>query len=222
MKILIIEDDKYISNFLREELMRFSHAVDTSDDGNNGSYTARTNQYDAIILDYSLPSKNGIEVCKEIRASGKTTPIIFLSATGDTTTKIDALDAGADDYMTKPFSFRELTSRLRALSRRPIPILNDIINANCLTIDCNSQTITKSKKPIKLSKKEFALITFLARRKGKACSRTEIMDYVWDADLNPFSNTVETHIRLLRKKIGLYRGKEIIQNIPGRGYMIVE
>lgn len=220
MKILVIEDDVDVSKFLKEELKAKRHLVETFSDGSTGSYHARTNQYDAIILDYSLPGKDGITVCKEIRNSGKSTPIIFLSATTTEQTKISALDIGADDYMVKPFSFNELESRLKAITRRPANIQKTAIEIGCLSIDTNKQTVTKDGEIIRLSKKEFAIIEFLIKNSTKTISRAELMDHVWSAEVDPFSNTVEAHIRLLRKKIGKKDGNEIIKNISGRGYRI--
>lgn len=220
MKILIIEDDSDLSSFLQDELRSKSHIVDVIDDGTLGSFKARTNQYDTIILDYALPGKDGLTICKEIRGSGKNTPIIFLSATGDEKTKVEALDLGADDYMVKPFSMPELTSRLKAISRRPSKIENSIIRIGDISIDANSQTVTKGDKIVKLTRKEFALIEFLAKNPDKTLSRSEIMDHVWSAEIDPFSNTVEAHIRTLRQKLGKREGHEIIKNISGRGYTI--
>ncbi|HEY4504124.1 MAG TPA: response regulator transcription factor [Candidatus Paceibacterota bacterium] len=220
MKILIIEDDSHISEFIRIGLESEGFMVDTAYDGQDGSYKARINKYDIIILDYSLPIKNGFEVCDEIRSIGLSVPIIFLSVNGDTKKKIEALGKGADDYMTKPFSFDELKARIKALLRRPKKIENPIVKLGEITIDAEKQTAYRESLPIYLTRKEYGLLEYLVRNAGMVVSRTMIMDHVWSAENDPFSNTVEAHILNLRKKINVGDKKDIIRNIPGRGYII--
>ena len=220
MKILIIEDDPDISEFIKIGLEADGFTVDISYDGQDGSYKSRINNYDAIILDYSLPIKNGFEVCDEVRSAGLTTPIIFLSVIGDTAKKIEALSKGADDYMTKPFSFDELKARVKALLRRPKKIENPIIKLGELTINIEKQTAHRGDLPIYLTRKEYSLLEYLVRNAGMVVSRTMIMDHVWSAESDPFSNTVEAHILNLRKKMNIGDKKDIIRNISGRGYII--
>ena len=220
MKILIIEDDPDISEFIKIGLEADGFTVDISYDGQDGSYKSRINNYDAIILDYSLPIKNGFEVCDEVRSAGLTTPIIFLSVIGDTAKKIEALSKGADDYMTKPFSFDELKARVKALLRRPKKIENPIIKLGELTINIEKQTAHRGDLPIYLTHKEYSLLEYLVRNAGMVVSRTMIMDHVWSAESDPFSNTVEAHILNLRKKMNIGDKKDIIRNISGRGYII--
>jgi DNA-binding response OmpR family regulator len=222
MKILIVEDDPDMREFLKDGFGSESSNVDAADNGIDGSYMARTNDYDAIILDYSLPKKNGGIVCEEIRAAGKTTPIIFLSVIGDLRHKVDALEKGADDYVTKPFSFEELRARVRAVTRRPRKIEGSILRIADLVLDKERQTVLRGQTGIYLTRKEFNLLQYLMKNKGMVLSRGVIMEHVWNADSDPFSNTIESHILNLRRKINVGRKKDLIRNVPGRGYMIDE
>ncbi len=221
MKILVIEDDPSIADILRIGLRPDAHAVDIADNGNDGSFMARAYEYDVILLDHALPGKNGIMVCKDIRGLGKTTPIIFLSVTGDTELKVQALDNGADDYLTKPFSLSELKSRIRAVTRRPALLSSIELKVHDLSLNSQLHCATRNGRQIRLTKKEFALLEYMIRNKGIILSRAMLMEHVWSADSDPFSNTVEAHIRNLRKKINPHKTKyNLIANIPGHGYII--
>lgn len=220
MHILVIEDEKEISDFLRVSLEAECFAVDTAFDGEAGSHLGRTNNYDLIILDNILPKKEGREACREIRAMGKTTPIIMLSVKSETVTKVDLLNAGADDYMTKPFSLEELLARMRALLRRPKEIETEILNVRDLVIDVKKHSVRRGGKEIYLTRKEFVLLTYLLKNAGSAMSRGMIMEHVWDMSIDPFSNTIESHILSLRKKIDAKFEKKLIQTVPGIGYKI--
>ncbi len=221
MKLLIIEDDSSIRNVLRMSFEASCFAVDTAEDGDVGSYLARTNEYDIIILDNVLPKKMGKKVCQEIRESGKATPIILLSMKSDVLEKISILDAGADDYVTKPFSFEELLARIRALTRRPKSLVEKILKIKDIELNTDRHIVLKDGNEIELTKKEFTLLEYLLQNKEKVVSRGQIMEHVWDINADPFSNTIESHVVNLRKKIGDHR-KNIIKNIPGRGYKITE
>ncbi len=221
MKLLIIEDDSSIRNVLRMSLENSCFAVDTAEDGDQGSYMARTNDYDLIILDNVLPKKLGKKVCQEIRESGKKTPIILLSMKSDILEKVSMLDAGADDYMTKPFSFEELLARIRALTRRPQNIIEQIFKVNDIELNSDRHIVLKSGIEIELTKKEFTLLEYLLQNKERVVTRGQILEHVWDINADPFSNTIESHIVNLRKKIG-DSNKRLIKNIPGRGYKITE
>ena len=220
MKILIVEDDTDTRELIRDALTSHSHTSDISADGADGSFLARTYEYDAIILDYSLPKKDGLTVCKEIRAAHKTTPIIFLSSTDDVDIKVKALEAGADDYMVKPFSLNELHARLKAITRRPKEIQKNILCVEDLTLDTETHLVIRGTTPIHLTRKEFNLLEYLMRTPGIIVSRALIIEHVWTADSDPFSNTVEAHIRNIRKKINTGSAPDLIGNIPGRGYII--
>ncbi|MDP3962474.1 MAG: response regulator transcription factor [bacterium] len=225
MKILIVEDDASTCQFIKAGFEEDGFAVETASDGQEGSYKARVNTYDVIILDHSLPLKNGIEVCDEIRGSGSSVPIIFLSVIGDTRKKIDSIEKGADDYLTKPFSFDELKARVKALLRRPKKIEAPIIRAGELSINTEKKEACRNESPLNLTRKEYNLLEYLMRNPGIVVSRTMILEHVWNAESDPFSNTVEAHIAKLRKKINSGNDQaadkeELIRNIPGRGYTI--
>ncbi|MBI4993710.1 response regulator transcription factor [Candidatus Wolfebacteria bacterium] len=219
-RILIVEDEKAVANFLKVGFEAECFAVDVVQDGEMGSYLARTNDYDLIILDNILPKKNGQIVCEEIRKDNKTTPVIMLSVKSDTFSKIDLLNAGADDYLTKPFSFEELLARVRALLRRPKNMGNEILKFDDLEVDTKRHIIKRGGKEIYLTKKEFALLVYLMRSPDIVISRSMLMEHVWDMNADPFSNTIESHILSLRRKIDVRGRKKIIRTMPGRGYKI--
>ncbi|NCS99289.1 response regulator transcription factor [Candidatus Parcubacteria bacterium] len=219
MKILIIEDNISVRNVLRIGLEAEGYIIDDVSDGDRGSYFARINKYNLIILDNVLPKKMGNQVCREIRNAGVTTPVLLLSAKSDVNSKIELLETGADDYMIKPFSFEELKSRIKALCRRPEAIKNKVVKVGNLEINSESCEIRKNNKRIYLTRKEFSLLNLLIENIGQVVSRGMIMELVWESNINPFSNTIEAHIRNIRTKIGDPQ-KKIIQNIPGRGYKI--
>lgn len=220
MKILIIEDDVDISSFIKDNLTEDTYSVEIAKDGPDGSFLARTNYYDIIIMDYSLPSKDGVLVCEEIRSSGVETPIIFLTVHTDVKKKVKALEKGADDYMTKPFSIEELKARIQALVRRPRKIESPILIVGDLVLDTQKRTVKRGSTSIYLTRKTYDLLEYLMRNKGTVLSRGSIMEYVWNSDGDPFSNTIEAHILNLRKKINIKGKKDILKNIPGRGYIM--
>ncbi|MBP6858917.1 MAG: response regulator transcription factor [Candidatus Pacebacteria bacterium] len=222
MKILIVEDDKDLSAVLKDSLTAMTYTVETAFDGGEGLFLAKNYEYDAIVLDYSLPKKNGLAVCKEIRAAKKSTPILFLSATETVDTKVSALDTGADDYMTKPFSLVELNARLQALHRRPDITRQTILTIYDLTLDLNTKVVMRNGQKVHLTSKEFSVLEYLMQRKGTIVSRALIMEYVWTADVDIFSNAVESHIRNIRRKINRPDTPDMIVNVPGRGYMMPE
>ena len=218
MRILVVEDEKQISDSLKVSLGAECYAVDVAEDGAKGSYLARTNEYDLIILDNILPKKSGLEVCKEIRDNGSTTPIIMLSVKTESTTKVDLLNAGADDYLTKPYSFQELLARIRALLRRPQDIEDEILTIDDIALDSRKHTVKRGKKEIYLTRKEFALLEYLLKNQGVALSRGMIMEHVWDMNVDLFSNTIESHILSLRRKLDIKNKKKFIHTVPGIGY----
>ena len=220
MKILVVEDDRKSAEILRNGLTANSHTVDVAYDGADGSFLGRSFLYDAIILDYSMPKKNGLEVCKEIRAIGKQTPIIFLSVTDDPTLKVEAFDKGANDYMVKPYSLQELYARLRIASGHSHLGKSAILKVDDLSLDSDRHITMRGNTTIRLTRKEFSLLEYLMQNIGIVISRALLMEHVWTADSDPFSNTIETHIRNLRKKINVGKKPNLILNIPGRGYVI--
>jgi DNA-binding response OmpR family regulator len=220
MKILIIEDDKNILEFLKPNLKTEGFVIDSADNGKDGLFLANTNHYNLILLDYNLPDKNGNEICKEIRKRGKNLPILMLSVNDSTDNKVKLLNCGADDYLVKPFAFDELVARMKALLRRPEEISKDIIQIDDLILDKNKEKVIRGDKEIYLTLKEFSLLEFLMKNQGNIITRASILESIWDGDVNPFSNTIETHILNLRKKIDKDFSKKLIKTIPGRGYKI--
>lgn len=220
MNILIVEDNKETVNFLKTSLGDVGYVIDTAEDGKTGCHKALKNNYDLIILDNILPQKDGRQICFEIRKKRKNVPIIILSVKSEIEDKVGLLNIGADDYLTKPFSFAELLVRIRALLRRPVKIENTILRIGDLTLDANSHKIKRGKKEICLSPKEFYLLEYLMKNRGRVLSRTEILEHVWDMNADPFTNTIETHILNLRKKIEKQDKIKLIHTVPGRGYKI--
>ncbi|KND49306.1 MAG: two-component system, OmpR family, response regulator [Parcubacteria bacterium C7867-008] len=222
MRALVIEDEPDIREALAENLRARAFAVDTAEDGTQGSYLARTNAYDIIILDNMLPEKNGYAVCEDIRRTGRTTPILVLSVLSDSWRKVELLNAGADDYMIKPFSFEEVMARIRALLRRPHIMEGDILITDTLSLDTKKQVVRRGDIQIHLTKKEYMLLEYLMRNRGSVLSRAMIMEHVWDMTSDPFSNTIESHMLSLRKKIERPEWKKLIYTVPGRGYRMEE
>lgn len=220
MKVLIIEDDIQLAHTVKDNLVSRNNIAEVAENGADGSFLARTFEYDAIILDNSLPKKDGLTVCKEIRSSGKTTPIIFLTIDNTIETKIAAFEQGADDYLPKPFSLEELNARLKALTRRPVLIKRSVLSVYDLKLDTEKHTVTRNNKRIHPTRKEFGLLEYFMKNVGVVVSRSLLMEHVWAADSNPFSNTVEAHIRNLRKKLNSGNNPNLIANIPGRGYVM--
>lgn len=222
MRILIIDDDIILINSLLHGLQEENFTIDSASDGERGSYLARTNSYDLIILDISMPKKSGEIVCEEIRRAKKNCPILILSASDEIDLKVKLLECGADDYLTKPFSFKELVARIRALVRRPKNIDTGIYIVSDLELNSFTQKVKRGKKIIYLTRKEFGLLEYMMKNEGKVLSRASIMEHVWNEDSDPFSNTIEAHIMNLRKKIRGGNQRKLIHNIPGRGYKIEE
>lgn len=217
MKILVIDDDKNIAKFLKQALEEECFEVDVADNGERGCFLGKTNEYDLLILDYALPKKDGKTVCRELRADGQSYPILMLSVQSNPMTKADLLNTGADDYLSKPFSFEELLARVKALLRRPQNISESKIRIAGIEIDVDSQTVRKNGKEITLTPKEFMLLEYLAINKDKVISRAKILEHVWDMNADMFSNSIEAHISNIRKKIG---DNSIIKSVSGRGYKV--
>lgn len=218
MRILIVEDDPQINNFLTASLRSEYFLVDSVQDGEKGLYLAQTNEYDLIILDYILPHVTGLEICEKLRQNEIASPIIGLSVKSDIANKVQFLNAGADDYLTKPFSFEELHARIRALLRRPNILNSDIIEISDIVLNIKTHTVTKAAKLVYLTKKEFALLEYLMRNRGTVISRGMLLEHVWDMNADPFSNTIETHIMTLRRKVDNNRKSRLIHTVPGIGY----
>ena len=222
MRILIVEDEKKIANYLKKGLEQESFAVDIANDGKYGYDLASSEGYDLIILDLMLPGIDGLEICRRLREHDNHSPILMLTARGKIDDKVTGLNTGADDYLVKPFAFEELLARIKALTRRPREALPTILETGDLTLDTNSYKITRSEKEIPLSKKEFSLLSYLLRNKGKVVTKGQIISKVWDFDADVLPNTVEVYIGYLRSKIDKPFGEsnQLIQTVRGFGYKI--
>ena len=219
MKLLLIEDDQEIIPPLSLALKAAGYVTDVANNGEQGYASARANDYDLIILDYNLPGLTGREIIKKLREEKITTPIIITTVHSELPDKVDLLTLGADDYLTKPFATSELLARIKAILRRPTEWSNSALQCFGIELDPDKVLVTKNGRRIDLSNKEFILLEYLLRNKGRVIPRQEIMDHVWDENANPFSNTIEVHIMRLRKK--LEKGRErFIYTFSNRGYKI--
>ncbi|MFZ2310807.1 MAG: response regulator transcription factor [Patescibacteria group bacterium] len=219
MKILIIEDELAIADFLKSSLERQLYIVDVASDGQRGAFLGRTNQYDLIILDYLLPKQNGLEVVREIRLEKKT-PIIMLTVKSELDIKKQAYDLEIDDFLTKPFLLDELFLRIRALLRRPRQIVSTLMKMDNLSLDLRKQVVRRGGKMINLTKKEYIILEYLFRNRSEIKSREQIIENVWDINFDPFSNSLDTHIVNLRRKLNKLGECELIHTFPGRGYKL--
>jgi len=219
MRLLLIEDDADLIRPLTLALKAVNFAVDTAKDGEQGLFMALTNNYDLILLDYNLPKLSGKEVAGKIRADGRGVPIIMITVRSEVEEKVDLLETGADDYITKPFVLSELLARIKAVLRRPANWQGRVLKFADLELDPDRFVVTKNGQRLILSAKEFALLEYLMAHVGRLLSRQEIMEHVWDENADPFSNTIEVHIMKLRQKIEA-GGPRLIFTVSGRGYKL--
>ena len=222
MRVLLIEDDVTISRLLKEGLEDESYAVDVAHDGNEGYRTAVADEYDVIILDIMLPGMNGYEVCRALRNDGNKTPILMLTARDAERDIVEGLDTGADDYLAKPFSFDVLLARIRALLRRPNEKLEEILQAGDLKLDPSLKKVTRASQEINLTAKEYGVLEYLMRNKGKVLSKEQIISHVWDFDADVLPNNVELFIMFLRRKIDKPFKSKLIHTVSGFGYKLEE
>lgn len=223
MKILVVEDEHKIAQAIKKGLEQETYAVDLAFDGSEGLDLALGEEYDLVILDRLLPKLDGLEICKKVRAEGIHTPILILTARGQTQDKVEGLDAGADDYLTKPFAFEELLARIRALVRRPADNLGTTLKVRDLELNTNSYEVMRDGKKIQLSSKEYALLEYLMRHPNKILSKDQLINHVWNYEADILPNTVEVYIGYLRNKIDKpFKKPNLIQTIRGFGYKIGE
>ena len=220
MKILVVEDEERVSQFIQKGLREEGHAVDVAFDGEEGGFLAEVNDYDLIILDLMLPKKNGLVVCREIRERGVATPVLMLTARDNTDDKVRGLDAGADDYLTKPFAFEELLARVRALLRRRSEAKTPTLKIADLELDPMSRRVTRDGKPVRLTTKEYALLEYMMRNPNKVLSRTLIGEHVWDMNFDPESNVIDVYVSHLRNKVDKGFALSLIHTMRGQGYML--
>ncbi|HVN67868.1 MAG TPA: response regulator transcription factor [Candidatus Sulfotelmatobacter sp.] len=220
MKILIVEDDRKIVNFLRAGLQSEGYAVTAAADGADGLERAVAEKYDMIILDLLLPKLDGLSLCRELRRRKVATPIIMLTAKETTDDRVSGLQAGADDYLTKPFSFAELLARIKAIARRSQGSSAGRLAAGDLTLDPDTLEAQRAGKPLKLSATEFKLLKYLLENQNRVISKPLILENVWGYDFDPESNIVEVYIKYLRDKIDKGHKKSLIQTVHGIGYKL--
>jgi DNA-binding response OmpR family regulator len=224
MKILLIEDEKKTIQFIKKGLEENGYTVDTAEDGKSGKNLAFRNLYNLIITDVILPELNGRDLCKELRAAKIETPILMLTALGDTDDVVAGLDSGADDYLAKPFEFKELLARIRSLTKRQPQVL---VNENQLRIadlalDSNDRSVTRAGKKIELTSKEFSLLEYFLRNQGRVIPRAELSKHVWNVDFDTGTNMVEVYVNYLRKKVDKDFEGKLIHTQFGVGYILKE
>lgn len=222
MRVLVVEDELKIAAFIRKGLQEEYYAVDIAQDGEAGLECAVSVEYDLIILDISLPGLDGLSVCRELRRVCIETPVLMLTARDTVDDRVTGLDSGADDYLVKPFSFKELLARMRALSRRPPAVQDNVLQLADLQVDTMSHTVKRDSRPIELSPKEFSLLEFLLRHVNRVVTRTSIAEHVWDEEFYSESNVVDVYIRNLRRKIDDEYSLKLIHTVRGLGYKMAE
>lgn len=220
MRILIVEDERRLSNIIKKGLVENGFAVDQAFDGEEGLYLAESEQYDLIVLDIMLPKLDGLQLCRNLRKKDIKTPVLMVTAKSTTEDKVAGLDSGADDYMTKPFSFIEFRSRIHALIRRSHQETSPVLRADDLEVDPLKHVVKRGEKAINLTPKEFAVLEFLLRHKGEVVSRTMIVEHVWDYNFDGMSNVVDVFVVSLRKKVDGAFKKKLIQTVHGVGYKV--
>jgi two-component system copper resistance phosphate regulon response regulator CusR len=219
MRLLLVEDDPGVLRFVLKGLREQAYAVDTATTGDDALYQAEINTYDLIILDVMIPGRDGFAVCKQIRKTGNRVPILMLTALDGVEDRITGLDVGADDYLAKPFAFRELLARLRALLRRSGELRPPNITVADLVVDTAAQTVTRGGRRIPLTTKEYALVEFLARNAGRVVGRAAIAEHVWDETFDPVSNLIEVYVNRLRHKIDADSKQPLLHTRRGAGYL---
>jgi DNA-binding response OmpR family regulator len=220
LRILLVEDEARMAAIIAKGLREQSYAVDIARNGEQALYDAAINSYDLVILDVLLPGQDGYSVCRSLRASGLSVPILMLTALGTVDARVAGLDSGADDYLAKPFDFKELLARLRALLRRPPQVRPETIRIDNLTIDTGSHTAARAGRPVTLTAKEYALLEFLAQNENRIVGREQIAEHVWDETFDPLSNVIDVYVKRLRAKLDSGHGRRLIHTRRGEGYIL--
>jgi two-component system OmpR family response regulator len=222
MRVLVVEDEVRMAALLRRGLAEEGYAVDVAGDGADAVWRATEFSYDAVVLDVLLPGIDGFEVCRRLRDGGCWVPVVMLTARGDVADRVRGLDAGADDYLAKPFSFAELCARLRALIRRGTPERPAVLAAGDLRLDPAGRRAWRGEAELELSAREFALLEFLLRHAGEVVTRTMILEHVWDTAYDPASNVVDQYVAYLRRKIDRPFGVVQLETVRGAGYRLLD
>lgn len=222
MRILVVEDEPQLSRILTKRLKEAGYSVDTAENGEEGQSFAEAVDYDCIILDILLPIINGFSLLKELRVCGIHTPVLILTAKDAVEDRVKGLDLGADDYLTKPFSFDEFLARVRALLRRRGEDKDTVLSISDLTLDTTTHIASRAGRTIELTAKEYSVLEYLLRNKGRLLTRSQIIEHVWNYDFDYNSNVVEVYIRYLRRKIEEGFKQKLIHTLRGSGYMLKE
>ena len=220
MKILVIEDDRTVGQYVKHGLEEQRYTADLVDEGLEGLRMASTGHYDVIVLDLRLPGMTGLEIVRTLRDRGVTTPVLMLTAQDSVEFKVQGLRAGADDYVTKPFSFEELLARVEALSRRPREVAPAVLQLDDLVLDVGGREVRRGGALLDLTPKEYLVLEYLMRHPGRVMSRTLITEYAWDYHFDPGTNIVDVVINRLRKKVDAGGGKKLIHTVRGVGYVV--
>ncbi len=220
MRILLVEDESRVAGFIAKGLREQAYAVDIARDGEQALYQAAINEYDLVILDVMLPVQDGHTVCRALRGRGFAAPILMLTARDAVDDRVAGLDSGADDYLAKPFDFKELLARLRALLRRSASLRPQVARVADLALNTASHAVTRGGKPVSLTAKEYALLEYLVLNEGRVVGREPIAQHVWDESFDPFSNLIEVYIKRLRAKLDTGFGRRLIHTRRGEGYIL--
>lgn len=223
MRILIIDDDERLARVMARVLQQERFDVDLAYDGESGLELALTGIYDALVVDWMLPGRDGVEVIRELRQERLATPVLMLTARGELPQRVEGLDAGADDYLGKPFAFAELLARLRALTRRgERPLLEPTVTVGDVTIDFPSHAVSLRGQPVELSPREFALLETLVRNRGRVLSRDQLLERVWGYEAEPQGNIVDLYVHYLRRKLDAdgRESESVIRTVRGSGYLV--
>jgi len=220
MRILLVEDDARVASFIRRGLREEHYTVDVARDGEEALFLAQTGEYDLIILDLLLPKRGGLDVLRTLRAEHLTVPVLILTAKDDLDDKVKGLNAGADDYLAKPFGFEELLARVRALLRRRGDLTPTVLRAADLEVDVLRHHVTRNGRELVLTNREYALLEFFLHHVNQVVTRTMLAEHVWEHDFDPLSNVIDVHVARLRRKIDERTSRKLLQTIRGRGYML--
>ena len=224
MRVLVVEDDRDVAAYLVKGLKEHGYTVNHAEDGKNGLFLATSENYDVMVIDRMLPELDGLAIVRSVRAAGKATPMLILSALGEVDDRVEGLRAGGDDYLTKPFAFSELLARLEALARRTTALVTPEteLEVGDLELDLLSRVAKRGDQVIELQPREFRLLEYLMRHAGQVVTRTMLLEHVWDYHFDPQTNVIDVHISRLRSKIDKGYGKPLLHTVRGAGYMMNE